>query len=109
LKYGWELNTKKVEDIHSFPMFIYLHLSDQQFRFYDFLHGDGFAENCNSGQTAVTREKLNLGLFGRDSSLELNTKKLYNSPIFPSVTYTASLEQQFRRYGILRIGKTAEN
>jgi hypothetical protein len=61
LKYGWELNTKKVEDIHSFPMFIYLHSSDQQFRFYDFLHGDGFAENCNSGQTAVTERKIKSG------------------------------------------------
>jgi hypothetical protein len=24
--------------------------------FYDYLHDDGFAENCKSGQTAVTRE-----------------------------------------------------
>jgi hypothetical protein len=73
------------------------------------LHGDGFAENCNSRQTAVAREKLNLGLFGWDSSLEFNTKKLENYPKFASVTYTASLDQRFRSYGILRIGKTAEN
>jgi hypothetical protein len=109
LKSGWESNTKKVEDIHSFPTDIYLHSSDQRFRFYDLLHGDGFAENCNSGQTTVTREKLNLGLFGWDSSPVLNTKKLDNSPSFASVTYTASLEQRFRKYEILRIGKTAEN
>jgi hypothetical protein len=63
LKSGWESKIKKVEDIHIFPTGIYLHSYDQWFRFYDFLHGDGFAENCNSGQTAVTREKLNLGLF----------------------------------------------
>jgi hypothetical protein len=43
------------------------------------------------------------------SSPELNTKKLNNFPSFTSVTYTASTDQQFRRYGILRIGKTAEN
>jgi hypothetical protein len=79
-------------------MGIYLPSSDQWFRFYDFLHDEGFAENCNSGLTAVMREKLNLGLFGWDSSPELNTKMLYNSPSFPSVTYTASLDQQFRRY-----------
>jgi hypothetical protein len=69
LKSGWGSNTKKVEDIHSFPAGIYMYSSDQRFRFYDFLHGDGFAENCNSEQTVVTREKLNLGLLGRDSSL----------------------------------------
>jgi hypothetical protein len=90
-------------------MGIYLHLSDQRFRFYNFLHGDGFAENCNSGQTALMREKIILGLFGQDSSLELNTKKLENSPIFLSVTYTASSDQRFRSYGILRIDKTAKN
>jgi hypothetical protein len=55
------------------------------------------------------REKLNLGLFGRDSSLELNTKNLDNSPSFPSVTYTTLLDQRFKRYEILRIGKIAEN
>jgi hypothetical protein len=74
-----------------------------------FLHDDGLAENCNSGQTAVTREKLNLGLFGWDYSLELNIKKLENSPRFLSVTYTAPSDQWFRGYGILRIGKTAKN
>jgi hypothetical protein len=57
-------------------MGIYLPSSDQQFRFYYFLHDDGFAENCNFGQTAVMREKLNLGLFGWDSSPEMNTKRL---------------------------------
>jgi hypothetical protein len=85
-KSGWESNTKKVEDIHRFPTGIYLPSSDQRFRFDDFLHDDGFAENCNSGQAAVTREKLHLRLFGWDSFLELNNKKLENSPRFPSVT-----------------------
>jgi hypothetical protein len=82
--------------------------SDQWFRFYDFLHDDGFAENCNSGQTAATREKLNLGLFASDSSPELNTKKLEDSPSFPSVTYTDSSDQRFRSYGILCIDVAAE-
>jgi hypothetical protein len=73
------------------------------------LYSDEFAENCNSKQTTVTREKLNLGLFRRDSSLELNIKNLDNSPSFPSVTYTGLLDQRFKRYEILRIGKIAEN
>jgi hypothetical protein len=51
-----ESNTKKVEDILSFPIGLYLPSSDQRFMFYDNLHDDGFAENCKSGQTAVTRE-----------------------------------------------------
>jgi hypothetical protein len=88
---------------------IYLPWFDQRFGFYDFLHDDRFVENCNSEQTTVTREKLNLGLFGWDSFPELNTKKLDNSPRFPLIIYTASLDQRFRRYRILRIGKTAEN
>jgi hypothetical protein len=53
--------------------------------------------------------KINLGLFTWDSSLELNIKTLENSPSFPSITYTTSLDQWFRRYGILRISKTDEN
>jgi hypothetical protein len=73
------------------------------------LHDDGFAENCNSGQIAVLKEKSILGLFRWDSSLELNTKKLENSPSFPSVAYIDSSDQWFRCYKILRIGKTAEN
>jgi hypothetical protein len=90
-------------------MGIYLHSFDQRFRFYDFLHDDEFAENCNSGPTAVMRENLNLGLLSWHSFLELNTKKLANSLRFPSVTYTPSLDQWFRSYGILHVGKTAEN
>jgi hypothetical protein len=73
------------------------------------MHSDGLAKNCNFGQTAVMREKLNLGLFRWDSSLELDTKKLDNSLHFPSVTYTTSLDHRFISYVILRIGKTAEN
>jgi hypothetical protein len=49
-----------------------------------------------------------MGLLCWDSSPEFYTKTLDNSPSFPSVTYTASSDQRFRRYGILRIGKTAE-
>jgi hypothetical protein len=56
LKPVWESNTKKVEDILSFRTGLYLPSSDQRFMFYDYLRDDGFAENCNSGQTAVTRE-----------------------------------------------------
>jgi hypothetical protein len=56
LKSVWELNTKKVEDILIFPTGLFLPSSDQQFRFYDYLHNDGFAENCNSGQIAVLKE-----------------------------------------------------
>jgi hypothetical protein len=57
LKFGWESNTKKVENILSFLTGIYLPSSDKRFRFYDFLHDDRFAKNCNSGQIAVLKEK----------------------------------------------------
>jgi hypothetical protein len=53
--------------------------------------------------------KIKSVLFGWDSSLELSTKKLDNSPRFPSVTYRASTNQRFGSYRILCIGKTAEN
>jgi hypothetical protein len=47
---------QKVEDSFIFPMGIYLPSSDQWFGFYDFLHDNGFAENCNTGQIAVFKE-----------------------------------------------------
>jgi hypothetical protein len=40
---------KKVEDSTSILTGIYMSSSDQRFGFYDFLHDDRFAENCNSG------------------------------------------------------------
>jgi hypothetical protein len=52
-----ESNTKKVQDATSFPMGIYLPSSDQLFMFYDFLYDDGIAENYNSGQIVVLKEK----------------------------------------------------
>jgi hypothetical protein len=51
------MNTKKVEDILNFPTGIYLPSYDQRFKRYGFLHDDRFAENCNSGQIAVLKEK----------------------------------------------------
>jgi hypothetical protein len=50
---------------------------------------DRDAENYFSGQIAASKEKQILGLFGWDSSPELNTKKVGNSPSFPSITYSA--------------------
>jgi hypothetical protein len=103
------LDTKKVEGSLIFLTGIYFPSSNQQFRFYDLFRDDRLPKNCNSGQTAMMRETLNLGLFGWDSTPELNTKRLENSPSFLSVIYRDSSDQWFRRYGILRIGKTAEN
>jgi hypothetical protein len=54
------------------------------------LKDDGAAENFISVQIAASKEKSILGLFGWDSSLEMNRKNLYNSPIVPSITYLAS-------------------
>jgi hypothetical protein len=54
------------------------------------LEDDGAAENIISVQIAVSKEKSILGLFGWDSSPELNTKTWENSPRFPSVTYSSS-------------------
>jgi hypothetical protein len=64
LKSDSESNTKRVVDFSSFPTGIYLTSSDQRFRRYKFLPDDGPAENCNYGQIAASREKLNLVLFG---------------------------------------------
>jgi hypothetical protein len=50
---------------------------------------DGTAENFISGQIAAMKGKLILGLFDLDSSIEMNTKNLENSPILPSVTYSS--------------------
>jgi hypothetical protein len=61
-----------------------------------------------SGQIAASKDKSNLGLFGWGSSLELNTKRLGNSPSFPSVTYSALSNKQFRSYRFLRIDFAAE-
>jgi hypothetical protein len=91
LKFVWESNTKKVEDILSFPTGLYLPSSDQRFRFYDYLYDDGFAENYNSGQIAVLKENSILGLFRWDSSPELNTKKLDESQL--SIGYLYSLSR----------------
>jgi hypothetical protein len=44
---------------------------------------DGAAENFISVQIAALKEKSILGLFGWDSSLEMNTKNLDKSPILP--------------------------
>jgi hypothetical protein len=57
LIFDLESYTKKVEDIHSFPTGIYSSWSDQRFRFYDFLRADRVAENYNTGQIAVMKEK----------------------------------------------------
>jgi hypothetical protein len=61
-----------------------------------------------SRQIAASKEKSNLGLFGWDSSLELNRKKVGNSPRFPSVIYSASSDKQCRCYRILTVDFTAE-
>jgi hypothetical protein len=56
------------------------------------LKDDGAAENFISVQIAASKVKSILGLFGWDSSLEMNPKNLDNSPILPSVTYSASFD-----------------
>jgi hypothetical protein len=57
LKFGWESNTKKVEDNLNFPTSIYFPSSRKRFKFYDILHSNGFAKKCNFGQIAVLKEK----------------------------------------------------
>jgi hypothetical protein len=73
-----------------------------------FLEDDGAAENFISVQIAASKEKSILWLFGWDSSPEMNTKNLGNSPVLPSVTYSASSDKRFRSYGILKINFAAE-
>jgi hypothetical protein len=72
------------------------------------LEDDGAAENFISVQIAASKEKSILWLFGWDSSPEMNTKNLGNSPVLPSVTYSASSDKRFRSYGILKINFAAE-
>jgi hypothetical protein len=80
---------------------------DRQFMRYDFRTTTELLK-LYSGQIAVSKEKLNLGLFGWDSSLDLNSKKVENSPRFSSVTYSASSDKRFRCSRILKIDFTAE-
>jgi hypothetical protein len=47
-------------------------------------------------------------LFPKDSVLELNTKKLGNSPSFLTITHTTLSAKRFRSYGILTIVFAAE-
>jgi hypothetical protein len=60
----------------------------QRTKSYDF----GAAENFISVQIAASKEKSIMGLFGWDSSIEINTKNSDNSPILPSVTHSASFD-----------------
>jgi hypothetical protein len=61
LKYDLESNTKKVEDIHSFPTGIYLSSPAQQFRFYDFLQ-DGGLLKLHFWADCSLQEKLKSGV-----------------------------------------------
>jgi hypothetical protein len=47
-------------------------------------------------------------LFPRDTVLELNTKKLGNSPRFLTITRMTLSAKRFRSYGILMIDVAAE-
>jgi hypothetical protein len=49
----------------------------------------GFAEHGISGHISAPKENYMLGLFGWDSSPEMNNQKLDNSSSIPSVTYLA--------------------
>jgi hypothetical protein len=49
-----------------------------------------------------------MGLFIYNSILELNTKKLGNSPSFLSITHTALSSKRFGGYRILKIDFTTE-
>jgi hypothetical protein len=80
---------------------------DRQFRRYDFRTMTKLLK-LYSGQIAASKEKSNMGLFGWDSFLDLNSKKMGNSLRFPLVTYSASSKKLFRSYRILKINFTAE-
>jgi hypothetical protein len=67
----------------------------------------GFAETVFWTDCSIKRE-IKSGTVWWDSSPDLNTKKLENSPNFPSDTYTASSDQRFRTYKILTVDIAAE-
>jgi hypothetical protein len=48
-------------------------------------------------------------LFPKDPVLELSTKKLGNSPSFPTITHTILSTKRFRSYGILTIDVAADS
>jgi hypothetical protein len=48
------------------------------------------------------------GLFGHNSVPELNTKNMYNSPSFLSVTHMILSVKRFRNYRILKIDLAAD-
>jgi hypothetical protein len=102
-----DLNTKVKNNFSRFPKVIYTPSNNRRFRHNDFWTRMELLK-LYSGQIAASKEKSKLGLFGWDSSLDLNIKKVENSPIFPLVTYSASSDKRFRSYGILTIGVAAE-
>jgi hypothetical protein len=55
-----------------------------------------------------SKETVKTGLFGYNSVLELNTKNIYNSPSFLSVTHTILSAKRFRSYRILKIDFAAD-
>jgi hypothetical protein len=80
------------EDSLRFPTVHSRTSTGQRIKSYDFSENDGAAENFISVQIATSKEKSIMLLFGWDYSLEMNTKNLDNSPILPSVTYSAPSE-----------------
>jgi hypothetical protein len=72
------------------------------------LEDDGAAENFISVQIAASKEKSILELFGWDSSLEMNTQNLDNSPSFLSITHTILSDKRFRSYRISKIDFAAD-
>jgi hypothetical protein len=70
---------------------------------------DRSAKNCNSGQTATSREKMTFGAarVGFIPLVEYH-KVGKHSQIFIGYLYSL-IGQWFRRYRIFCIGKTAEN
>jgi hypothetical protein len=73
-----------------------------------FSKDDGAADNFISVQIAMSKEKSILGLFSWDSSLDMNTKNLENSPMFLSVTHMILSAKRFRCYRISKIDFAAD-
>jgi hypothetical protein len=86
---------------------VYTPTKDRRFMCYDFQTTTELLK-LYSTQIVASKEKSNLTLFGWDSSLDLNRKKVGNSPSFSSVTYSASSDKRFRCYRIFKIDFTAE-
>jgi hypothetical protein len=66
------------------------------------------SKHINLYKANNSKEKAKMELLPKDYVPELNTTKLYNSPIFLTNTHMTLFAERFRSYGILMTDAAAE-